>query len=151
MVTVFSAPNYCGEFDNCGAMMSVDDNLMCSFRVFSACPFHSQDAKNSSLHHRCSEKRLSRSPVRTHAVAPSPASGTQACRFQWHALGQQPPWDTAAQPKRVTLVTPRAGELRGVFPFRSLFGASQRCPVHSGSLDPQLVIIWAKRLLNLAV
>jgi serine/threonine-protein phosphatase PP1 catalytic subunit len=33
LVTVFSAPNYCGEFDNSGAMMSVDENLMCSFQV----------------------------------------------------------------------------------------------------------------------
>ena len=33
LVTVFSAPNYCGEFDNCGAMMSVDADLMCSFQV----------------------------------------------------------------------------------------------------------------------
>ena len=33
LVTVFSAPNYCGEFDNCGAMMSVDAELMCSFQV----------------------------------------------------------------------------------------------------------------------
>ena len=33
LVTVFSAPNYCGEFDNSGAMMSVDTNLMCSFQV----------------------------------------------------------------------------------------------------------------------
>lgn len=33
LVTIFSAPNYCGEFDNAGAMMSVDDTLMCSFQV----------------------------------------------------------------------------------------------------------------------
>jgi len=33
LVTVFSAPNYCGEFDNAGAMMSVDESLMCSFQV----------------------------------------------------------------------------------------------------------------------
>lgn len=33
LVTVFSAPNYCGEFDNSGAMMSVDENLMCSFQI----------------------------------------------------------------------------------------------------------------------
>ena len=33
LVTVFSAPNYCGEFDNCGAMMSVDESLTCSFQV----------------------------------------------------------------------------------------------------------------------
>ena len=28
LVTIFSAPNYCNEFDNAGAMMSVDDTLM---------------------------------------------------------------------------------------------------------------------------
>lgn len=33
LVTLFSAPNYCGEFDNAGAMMSVDDSLMCSFQI----------------------------------------------------------------------------------------------------------------------
>lgn len=33
LVTIFSAPNYCGEFDNAGAMMSVDGNLMCSFQI----------------------------------------------------------------------------------------------------------------------
>jgi serine/threonine-protein phosphatase PP1 catalytic subunit len=33
LVTLFSAPNYCGEFDNAGAMMSVDEVLMCSFQV----------------------------------------------------------------------------------------------------------------------
>ena len=33
LVTVFSAPNYCGEFDNSGAIMDVDEELMCSFKV----------------------------------------------------------------------------------------------------------------------
>jgi hypothetical protein len=33
MVTVFSAPNYCGEFDNAGAIMSIDESLVCSFQV----------------------------------------------------------------------------------------------------------------------
>jgi len=33
LVTLFSAPNYCGEFDNAGAMMSVDESLMCSFQI----------------------------------------------------------------------------------------------------------------------
>ena len=48
LVTIFSAPNYCGEFDNSGnlfipiirekfiilgAMMSVDETLMCSFQI----------------------------------------------------------------------------------------------------------------------
>ena len=33
LVTVFSAPNYCGEFDNAGAVMAIDESLMCSFRI----------------------------------------------------------------------------------------------------------------------
>uniref|UniRef100_A0A7S1B7S2 Serine/threonine-protein phosphatase n=1 Tax=Corethron hystrix TaxID=216773 RepID=A0A7S1B7S2_9STRA len=33
LVTLFSAPNYCGEFDNAGAIMTVDDTLMCSFQI----------------------------------------------------------------------------------------------------------------------
>jgi serine/threonine-protein phosphatase PP1 catalytic subunit len=36
LVTVFSAPNYCGEFDNDGAIMSVDENLTCSFQILKA-------------------------------------------------------------------------------------------------------------------
>ena len=30
---MFSAPNYCGEFDNAGGIISVDENLMCSFQI----------------------------------------------------------------------------------------------------------------------
>ena len=33
LVTLFSAPNYCKEFDNAGGMMSIDETLMCSFQV----------------------------------------------------------------------------------------------------------------------
>lgn len=33
LVTVFSAPNYCQEFDNAGAMMVIDENMMCSFQI----------------------------------------------------------------------------------------------------------------------
>lgn len=33
LVILFSAPNYCGEFDNAAAMISVDENLLCSFRI----------------------------------------------------------------------------------------------------------------------
>ena len=41
LVTVFSAPNYMGQFDNAGAIMLVDENLMCSFKIFK-----SDDNKN---------------------------------------------------------------------------------------------------------
>ncbi|CAM38418.1 putative serine/threonine-protein phosphatase PP1 [Leishmania braziliensis MHOM/BR/75/M2904] len=33
LVTVFSAPNYCGEFDNDAAVMNIDDKLQCSFLI----------------------------------------------------------------------------------------------------------------------
>ena len=33
LITVFSAPNYCGEFDNAGALMSINEDLLCSFQV----------------------------------------------------------------------------------------------------------------------
>ena len=36
MVTIFSASNYCGEFDNDGAVMAVDETLMCSFKRIKA-------------------------------------------------------------------------------------------------------------------
>ena len=31
--TLFSAPNYCGEFDNAGAIVTFVETLMCSFKV----------------------------------------------------------------------------------------------------------------------
>merc|ERR1719393_201424 len=33
LVTLFSAPNYCGEFDNAGAVMSVDESMCCAFQI----------------------------------------------------------------------------------------------------------------------
>lgn len=33
LVTIFSAPNYGGEFDNAGALLSVNDALVCSFDI----------------------------------------------------------------------------------------------------------------------
>ena len=36
LVTVFSAPNYCGEFDNAGAFMIVNKDLVCGFKVLEA-------------------------------------------------------------------------------------------------------------------
>uniref|UniRef100_A0A9J2Q935 Serine/threonine-protein phosphatase n=2 Tax=Ascaris TaxID=6251 RepID=A0A9J2Q935_ASCLU len=34
LVTVFSAPHYCGQFDNAGGTMAVSDDMNCSFQVF---------------------------------------------------------------------------------------------------------------------
>lgn len=36
LVTIFSAPHYCGEFDNSAGMLKIDENLMCSFESLKA-------------------------------------------------------------------------------------------------------------------
>lgn len=45
VVTIFSAPNYCGEFNNWGAVMSVTTGLMCSFELLKP---HSADKQNAN-------------------------------------------------------------------------------------------------------
>ena len=34
LVTIFSAPNYCGEFDNAAAIMSINESLCIKFNQF---------------------------------------------------------------------------------------------------------------------
>ncbi|XP_030547018.1 serine/threonine-protein phosphatase PP1 isozyme 9-like [Rhodamnia argentea] len=46
LVTIFSAPNYGGEFDNAGALLSVDENLVCSFEILK--PTESKASGSSS-------------------------------------------------------------------------------------------------------
>merc|ERR1712232_973663 len=48
LITIFSAPNYCGEFDNAGAIMEIDDKPMCSFKVQKP----SKDKKRETKLHR---------------------------------------------------------------------------------------------------
>ena len=36
LVTLFSAPNYCNEFDNAAAIMNIDEKLQCSFVIIQA-------------------------------------------------------------------------------------------------------------------
>ncbi|CAG9864439.1 unnamed protein product [Phyllotreta striolata] len=33
LITIFSAPNYCGTFDNAGALMSINEDLVCRFHI----------------------------------------------------------------------------------------------------------------------
>ena len=33
LITIFSAPNYCGEFDNSAGILNVDESLTCSIKV----------------------------------------------------------------------------------------------------------------------
>jgi len=38
LVSLFSAPNYCGEFDNAAAVMAISDDHLCSFKVLDGKP-----------------------------------------------------------------------------------------------------------------
>ncbi|CAF4201755.1 unnamed protein product, partial [Adineta steineri] len=51
--TIFSTPDYVGEFDNAGALMRVDQNLMCSFMVLPSKTkkIEKQDDLNLKLSH----------------------------------------------------------------------------------------------------
>ena len=48
LVTLFSAPNYCGEFDNSGALMTIDESLMCSFQILKPSDKITNNFKNQS-------------------------------------------------------------------------------------------------------
>lgn len=41
-MTIFSAPNYGGEFDNAGALLNVDEQLICSFEILKPSPTNSK-------------------------------------------------------------------------------------------------------------
>jgi len=43
LVTIFSAPNYCGEFDNDAAILEIDENLKAKFHCFK--PVDKRDLK----------------------------------------------------------------------------------------------------------
>ncbi|KAL5395047.1 serine/threonine protein phosphatase Pzh1 [Paraphaeosphaeria minitans] len=62
LVTVFSAPNYCGEFDNWGAVMSVSAELLCSFELLK--PLDSSALKQHIKKSRNKRQSMLNSPVR---------------------------------------------------------------------------------------
>lgn len=61
LVTVFSAPNYCGEFDNWGAVMSVSGELLCSFELLK--PLDSSALKSHIKKGRNKRQSMLNSPV----------------------------------------------------------------------------------------
>ncbi|KAI1342721.1 Metallo-dependent phosphatase-like protein [Xylariaceae sp. FL0016] len=66
LVTVFSAPNYCGEFDNWGAVMSVSSELLCSFELLK--PLDSSALKSHIKKGRNKRNIMLNSPVRKSTV-----------------------------------------------------------------------------------
>ncbi|XVF06017.1 hypothetical protein REPUB_Repub06bG0011900 [Reevesia pubescens] len=49
LVTIFSAPNYGGEFDNAGALLSVDESLMCSFEIVKPVDYKASPSSSNKL------------------------------------------------------------------------------------------------------
>lgn len=47
LITIFSAPNYCGKFDNAAAILSIDETLVCSFKVLK--PIKSNDIQLAKM------------------------------------------------------------------------------------------------------
>lgn len=75
LVTVFSAPNYCGEFDNKGAVMTglwfnnlVNQDLLCSFEILK--PVYGKTGKRRMTY-------ISPQPMSHHSISP-PASSPSA-------------------------------------------------------------------------
>ncbi|CAD6207774.1 unnamed protein product [Miscanthus lutarioriparius] len=79
LVTVFSAPNYCGEFDNAGAVMSIDADLVCSFTVIK--PETTDSGKSSRSRGRgISSAGLGRSSSAPPPAPAPPASSNRSTR-----------------------------------------------------------------------
>jgi hypothetical protein len=57
-VTLFSAPNYCGMFDNDGAFMNVDEKLVCSFSIIKNKEVNkeNEETNNETAHKQDSKK-----------------------------------------------------------------------------------------------
>lgn len=48
LVTIFSAPNYGGEFDNAGALLSVDKGLVCSFEILKPVDYKASSSSSNA-------------------------------------------------------------------------------------------------------
>ncbi|XP_016985960.1 serine/threonine-protein phosphatase PP-Y [Drosophila rhopaloa] len=49
LVTIFSAPNYCGQMNNAGGVMSVGEDLICSFVIIEPCHKYEVSATDSKV------------------------------------------------------------------------------------------------------
>lgn len=74
LVTLFSAPNYVGEFDNAGGMMCVDKDLMCSFHILKPSDKKAKFGGNQSSTNVSSTQNRQGTPPQS----PSKSSGVSA-------------------------------------------------------------------------
>ncbi len=80
LVTVFSAPNYCGEFDNWGAVMSVSGELLCSFELLK--PLDSSALKSHIKKGRSRRQTMLNSPVSSRVAMTSVATADRCVARQ---------------------------------------------------------------------
>ena len=53
LVTIFSAPQYCGEFDNAGAYLTVSLELQCNFQIMKKKIINDKDDKDDKVNKNC--------------------------------------------------------------------------------------------------
>jgi hypothetical protein len=103
LVTVFSAPNYCGEFDNAGGMISVDENLLCSFQIL----------KPSSRSTRFANSAASANKNQQHLIK-EPHPGTSrgaAVHAAVTGAGATPPIEVRTDPTTTTTASSSSSSL----------------------------------------
>eukprot|EP00526_Cylindrotheca_closterium_P007564 CAMPEP_0113621242 /NCGR_PEP_ID=MMETSP0017_2-20120614/10848_1 /TAXON_ID=2856 /ORGANISM="Cylindrotheca closterium" /LENGTH=679 /DNA_ID=CAMNT_0000530969 /DNA_START=139 /DNA_END=2178 /DNA_ORIENTATION=+ /assembly_acc=CAM_ASM_000147 len=83
LVTLFSAPNYCGEFDNAGAIMIIAKDMTCSFQVFQPVKRHRR-----SLIKEFSTKGYFVTDDKTEEEAAADAATSGRSRYSIQAMNQ---------------------------------------------------------------
>ncbi|KAI0233553.1 serine/threonine protein phosphatase Pzh1 [Massospora cicadina] len=129
LVTVFSAPNYCGEFDNYGAVMAVNEELLCSFELLKPA--------DASVPLGSSRRRRSSPPLLNEAFTPTrtqgPYSSLSNPRIDFALSGSPDPQAEAILSLTAVEATPRFyrhGRLQRILQFRILLVWSLRTEVH---------------------
>ena len=56
LLTIFSAPNYCDEFDNDGSMLIINSDLSCKFLLLSPIEKQAQSWKNNQYGNKKNNK-----------------------------------------------------------------------------------------------
>ncbi|KAI4951049.1 hypothetical protein J4E86_007558 [Alternaria arbusti] len=88
LVTVFSAPNYCGEFDNWGAVMSVSGELLCSFELLK--PLDSSALKSHIKKSRNKRQSMLNSPDVQDIPSPGSPIIAKTATIQYEEDVQEP-------------------------------------------------------------
>eukprot|EP00698_Gefionella_okellyi_P022277 TRINITY_DN7364_c0_g2_i1.p1 TRINITY_DN7364_c0_g2~~TRINITY_DN7364_c0_g2_i1.p1 ORF type:complete len:746 (+),score=176.04 TRINITY_DN7364_c0_g2_i1:100-2337(+) len=140
LVTLFSAPNYCGEYDNAGAIMCVDEDFVIDFKVLQpaqdvhltaeAAPAGYEDedafANEFAASHEYSSPYVTDEQAARRCISP-PRHGPSGFAFggQQHAIAQpQPQLPTAgpAQPAQASvqgqMLPPRSPPRKQISPTR---------------------------------